>query len=433
MARIDSVYNYYIATYANKEVSRYDSHKKSDLRKVYNQIIKSNKESPLYKIPDAENVKRYAIDIKENARSLKNVVASLADQYGVFEDSFQKKVAVSSDESKVGVSYIGDGNEDTKSENFNVSVQRLATPQINLGNYLKDDVLTLRPGSYSFDLSTLSAAYEFQYNVNSDETNLDILQKLARLVNSSDLGITAAVHSDKEGASALSLTSVQTGLSDKEDYLFSISPDASAGSVEAMDILGINQVAEPAHNSVFTLNGHSHSSLSNTFSINNVFELTLKDVTESEDTVIGFKPNTDAIADNIRTLTDTYNNALSTAKSYTGSSASDGNRLQRDMAALSLHNYVALNSIGLMVDPEDGSISIDKDVLSEAVTEERAEQTFETLTQFRDSIGKKADAISINPMYYVNKIIVTYKNPGHNFATPYISSIYSGMILDDYV
>lgn len=433
MARIDnSVYNYYISTYANKEVSRYDSHKKSDLRRVYNEIVKTNKDAPLYKIPNVENVKRYAIDIKENARSLKNVVASLSDQYGSFADSFQKKVAVSSDDSKVGVSYIGDGNEDTNTENFNVSVQRLATPQINVGNYLKDDTLSIRPGSYSFDLNTRSAAYEFQYNVNADETNLDIIQKLARLVNTSDLGVTAEIYFDGEGSSALSLTSLQTGLSEKEDYLFSISPDASAGSTEAMQILGIDQVAEPAHNSAFTLNGKDLSSLSNTFSINNVFELTLKDTTDSEDAVIGFKPNTDAIADNIRTLTDTYNQVLSTAKSYTGSDASDGNRLQRDMAALSFHNYNALRSIGLMVD-EDGSISIDKDILSEAVTPDRADQTFETLTHFRDDIGKKADDISVNPMYYVNKVIVTYKNPGHNFATPYITSIYSGMILDDYV
>lgn len=46
MAKIDSAYAYYASTYANKEVSRYDSHKKSDLRKIYNRIIKTNKESP---------------------------------------------------------------------------------------------------------------------------------------------------------------------------------------------------------------------------------------------------------------------------------------------------------------------------------------------------------------------------------------------------
>ena len=36
MAKIDSAYAYYVSNYAHKEVSRYDSHKKSDLRKVYN-------------------------------------------------------------------------------------------------------------------------------------------------------------------------------------------------------------------------------------------------------------------------------------------------------------------------------------------------------------------------------------------------------------
>ena len=100
MARIDSAYNYYMSTYANKEVSRYDSHKKSDLRKVYNQIVKTNKESPLYKIRNMEGAKKYAIDIKENAKSIQNVVASLSDKYGSFADSLQKKVAVSSDQDK---------------------------------------------------------------------------------------------------------------------------------------------------------------------------------------------------------------------------------------------------------------------------------------------------------------------------------------------
>ena len=40
MARIDNAYAYYISTYAKKTVSRYDSHKKSELRKVYNEIVK---------------------------------------------------------------------------------------------------------------------------------------------------------------------------------------------------------------------------------------------------------------------------------------------------------------------------------------------------------------------------------------------------------
>ena len=70
MAIIDSAYQYYLSTYHHSTVSRYDTHKKSQLRDTYNRIVKINKESPLYKIKDVGNVAKYAIDIKENTKSL---------------------------------------------------------------------------------------------------------------------------------------------------------------------------------------------------------------------------------------------------------------------------------------------------------------------------------------------------------------------------
>ena len=47
---ISNVYHYYLKNYANKPPSRFDTHKKSDLRKVYNSIINLNKSAPLYKV-----------------------------------------------------------------------------------------------------------------------------------------------------------------------------------------------------------------------------------------------------------------------------------------------------------------------------------------------------------------------------------------------
>lgn len=64
MARIDAAYNYLLSTYGKATGSRYDSHKKSELRSLYNNIIKTNKESPLYKITQTGDVKEFAIDIK---------------------------------------------------------------------------------------------------------------------------------------------------------------------------------------------------------------------------------------------------------------------------------------------------------------------------------------------------------------------------------
>jgi flagellar hook-associated protein 2 len=457
MALIDSAYDYYVSNYVNKEVSRYDSHKQDDLRRISSRIVSANKDSPLYKIINPESAKRYAIDIKEHARTLLNVVDSLADSYGSFEDSFQKKVAISSDEDKIGVTYIGDGTEEDLSESYRIEIQRLAEPQVNTGSYLPDNECSIPPGSYSFDLDTTTSSYEFQYNVSPDETNLAVITKLARVVNSADLGITAKILDDRAGSSALSFTSVQTGLQDDEESLFAIFSDGSSGSIEAMDILGIDRISQPAHNSSFLVNGSKRESPTNTFTVNNEFELKLRKTTDSEGVTIGFKPNTDAIADNIQTLVDAYNATLQTAVSKSDSNettalshnknirranrrsivADDsprpaGSRLYRDMATLSRDQKLALEKVGLIVH-DDASISIDREILSASVTPECANDTFETLSAFRDSIGEKAQSISVNPMHYVSRIIVAYKNPGHNFATPYISSLYSGMLLDQYV
>lgn len=433
MGKIDSVYNYYMNTYANQEVSRYDSHKKSDLRKVYNKIVDTNKESPLYKILHVADAAKYAIDIKENARSIQNVVASLSDQHGGFSESFQKKVAESSDENIVSASYIGDGSETELTDSFNIEIKRLATPQVNTGNYLKNDDPSFAPGNYSFDLNTNLAAYEFQYHVEPGDTNRNVLDKLARLVNRAGLGITAEVLDNDEGASALSLTSKQTGLSAGEEHLFSISPSTNTESIKMMDLLGINNITASAENSLFLLNGKEHSSLSNTFMINNAFELTLNQVhEEGKSSTIGFKANTDAVADNIQSLVDAYNSMLQVSKEHSQNSRQQGKKLFDELSSISRNDRPNLEYIGLMVDP-DGSITVDRDLLSQAIQPDRSDATFGTLTRLKDSIEHRAENASINPMQYVNKIIVTYKNPGHNFATPYISSIYSGMLLDNFI
>ena len=47
---ISSAYDYYLSAYGTRQASRYDSHRKEDLRNTVNKIKILNKESPLYKI-----------------------------------------------------------------------------------------------------------------------------------------------------------------------------------------------------------------------------------------------------------------------------------------------------------------------------------------------------------------------------------------------
>ena len=54
------------------------------------------------------------------------------------------------------------------------------------------------------------------------------------------------------------------------------------------------------------------------------------------------------------------------------------------------------------------------------------------IKSFAKALYQKSDQVSLNPMEYVDKTIVAYKNPGKNFANPYITSAYSGMMFNSY-
>ena len=435
MAKIDA-YAYYLSTYGQNRPTRYDSHKKSDLRKIYNAIVKTNREAPLYKLSGEDEVAKYAIDIKENAKAIQNVVASLSDSYGDFSDSFRKKVAISSDPEAVGVKYVGNGTETTELENFNIEVKQLSSPQINTGHMLKNDSLSIIPGKYSFDLNANYASYEFQFNVNPGETNLDVLRKLAGLVNRSSLGISATIKhgttEEGEPASALNLTSRQMGRSSDEP-IFTIKPGPTSESMHFLELLGIENITKQAENSRFRINGEEMQSLSNSFTINDTFELSLNKVSqEGQAAEISFKNDVEAVADNVMSLVNAFNGILKIAENSSAEATGDTNKLFNEMSSVSRSRRESLGEIGLDV-AENGTITLNKEQLEIAIQPEHADKTFARLSAFKNAIGAKADAVAINPMNYVNKVVVNYKNPSKTFTAPYFSSVYSGMMLDRYV
>lgn len=429
MAAIDTAYGYYLSTYANKSASRYDTHKKSELRNIYNTIVKINKESPLYKFQNTGDVQKFAIDIKEGARNIKNVVASLSDDDDI-GTAFQKKIAFSTQENIVTANYIGTSKQAEAMDNFEIEVRQLAKPQINLGTFMEKERLDLRPDTYAFDLETTSAAYEFQFNVTSSSTNYDVQKKLADLISNAGINLQGSVIEDEQGRSALKIESGNTGRNRNEDFLFNITPQGNRNSMTALHVLGIDYISQPSQNAEFLLNGEERSSFTNTFSINNAFELTLHGISEEGNpATIGFKANIDAIADNIQTLVDSYNVVIQTADKYADTQQTT--RLFRDIssAAFALQNH--LEPLGLMVDSH-GEISIDKALLEEAVNVEDPSESFSVLNDFKNLLNEKATNASLDPMKYVDKIVVVYKNPQKTLVTPYVTSIYSGMMMDRY-
>lgn len=430
MAAIDTAYSYYLSTYASKSASRYDTHKKSELRNIYNTIVKINKESPLYKFQNTGDVQKFAIDIKESALNIKNVVASLSDDDDISK-AFQKKIAYSTQEDIVTANYIGTNQQAEDMSSFTIEVLQLAKPQINLGAFLDKGRLDLRPDTYSFDLETNSAAYEFQFNVAPTDSNYTVQQKIANLITNAGISLQGSIIEDEEGRSAIQIESGATGRNLGEEYLFNITPQGNHNSMTALQVLGINHISQPSQNAEFLLNGTERSSFTNTFSINNAFELTLHSISEEGNpATIGFKANIDAIADNIQTLVDSYNGIIETADKYSESQHQSA-RLFHDMSSAAFALQNDLEALGLMVDSH-GEISVDKALLAEAVDTEDSDESFYVLNDFKNLLDEKATNASLDPMKYVDKVVVVYKDPDNTLTTPYITSIYSGMMMDRY-
>ena len=428
---INNVYNYYLSTYAGKQLTKYDSHKKSDLKDIYNNIVNISRKSPLYLINNTEEVHKRAIDLKETARDLKNIVSafdSSIDQNGIYG----KKIAASDNENILEVKYISD-NEEPSTPSLEIRVNKLASPQINTGEHLPDTICKLRPGSYTFDMHIASNTYEFQFNINKGDTNTDIQKKIARLFNRSGIGVDANIIDSPSGNKALEIRSQATGVVEFTGETFTISPGKDENSKKLIKYFGLDNITNMPENASFNINGINETSSTNTFTVNKEFEITLKDVTSEDDNPvhITFKQDAETLIDSTSELTNGYNNILTLVKDKADNSY-EANKLANEIQSIIKRNRSELESCGIMID-NNGYLSIDKAVMSQAAEEDGIESIYRSLSDFKENILNKANHISIDPMNFVNKTLISYPNPVRSYANPYVTSIYTGMMYNGYV
>lgn len=427
---LNTVYNHYLTTYARGSVSKYDTHKKSELRSIYNSIVKLNKESPLYILDTSQASREFVVGLKEEARQLHNTIASL----GGLEEAelLNKKVAYSTNEDIVSAQFIGSYSDNAEIPSYQLEVRSLASPQINLGKFLPSDKPALSPDAYSFDININNLSYEFQYNINEGDTNKLVQERLARLISGANIGVEGDVYHDGNGNSALRLTSSASGNLSGKDFIFTVSDEHSSKASGSVAYLGIGETSRMASNAVFLINGTERSASSNHFTLEKTYELTLNGISpeEGQTATIGVKNDTESLHENINLLAGAYNSFLRTASEYTETHHKSSN-LVNEMKGITAYYRNALDSAGLSVQ-EDGSISVDKNVVNQALTSDNVKETFSSVIHFTNSVLRKTGQISLNPMQYVDKTIVAYKNPGKNYATPYITSAYSGMMFNSY-
>ena len=442
---ISSVYSYYLAQYGHKTNSKYDTHTKAQLKNTYGRVLKSNSQTPTYKADMSEAAQKYAIDLKENARELSNIANELSGSDG--HGMVFKKSAVSDNPDAVTATFIGDSSsaDDTS---LDIEVRQLATSQINTGHYLQPNSRTVKPGDYSFDLNINNLTYEFQFNVDEEESNSDIQNKLARLINRSNIGLNASVSEDSLGNTALNIESDMTGVSVIKPTIFNIRPNNDIQTdnpdfVEGFDeptmekntnfieTYGLDRVTQYPSNAIFSVNGEERSSASNDITINKTFAISFHNTTDKPAT-ISLKDDADSITESITELVSGYNRLVSIAADKENDKFEGNAKLKKEFSRIMKAYQPQLERNGLTVSDE-GSLEVNKVVIQKAASDGTLSDVFNALDSFKKSIQRKADDISINPMNYVNNKIVAYKNPHKPVNDPYNLSAYSGMMFNGYI
>lgn len=425
---ISSVYSYYLSQYGNKSNSKYDSHTRTQLKNTYSKVVKINSQTPVYKLDLSTAAQKYAIDLKEHARALENITEDLSD--GADGTMTFKKSAVSSNASAVNASYITDFGAASNDESFDINVKQLACSQLNTGNYLQPRSKHIKPGEYSFDLSINDVIYEFQFKVDNSETTNNIQNKIARLINRSNIGLTANIKEDSLGNTAINIESESTGINETTPVIFSIKSD-DANNQPLIDTLGLDRVTQYPANAIFDVDGDERSSMSNSITINKAYDVKLSKVTE-EPVTISLKADADSIVESLNELVAGYNNLISVTNDENNNHFQGTEKLQNEIASIARSYKKQLADSGLSLN-KDGTISADKEVIINADNKDALSHIYESLNSFKNSIKEKAENIALNPMDYVNNKIIAYKNPLRSFPDPYNLSAYTGMMFNGYI
>lgn len=415
----NNIYNHLGATLVPKK--RNTTHKSSELKELYTKMAKYNKNSPLYLLSMNESKVSRMIDIKEAAITLRDSAEIFAD---TDSPMYKKKLFHSEDDTYISGSIRGNDLSDIPDE-LTVSVKELAKGQINTGKYLDKNELNIAPGRYSFRIESIDGDSEHNFTVNPDDTNYDLQKKLVDSINNKAPGIKASIVDDGSSA-AIMLASKETGSPSTADGLnFSLSRDEASSIIN--DIFGLDNVSEYPGNSVFTINGDEHTSTSNNISINQTLELDFHKATGS-DIKISLVPDTSELKEQLGAFVDAYNNLVDLGKN--GDSSIGRSNLLNDISGLVRKHTSELKRAGITVD-DTGHLIQEKDT-SQGADISSFSELFDKLSTFKSDVDATAQKLTLDPMAYINKLIVTYPNTNNKQGATYTQSLYSGLMFNNY-
>jgi len=418
MLNLNHVYNYYSSQITQtRNNQRVQANKRNDLKTVYNNMVKENQNSPFYKFTFSDANQAFAIGIKEAALALESESRLLSE--GSEQQTHMKAV---SDNEHVGSASLVNSNYGDLPEQLSIQVDSLATPQTNVGTYFPSNEASIPKGDYSFGIAVGRNQYTFRLKVNEGDTNQQLLRNLAGSINENNIGIRAALRNNRsEGTTALVLHSEAIGKPNNGDLFFQF--DEAYLEDDITSLLGIDHIESLPTNAEFYINDTLHSSISNRISLNHAVDIDL--LAKSDEPIqVRLVPDERKAADQIKTFLDSYNQLVDIARNGNQKGAT---KLFRDITGIANRHKNEIEAAGLTI-TEDGYLAQEQDVNPLKLQELFDEKN----SSFRKDIARTTEKMTLNPLHYIDKVVVTYPNTNTNYPNPYYPSKYSGLLFNDY-
>lgn len=424
-----NVYNYYMQDYVSRS-PLYSTHKKRELHDIYKNIVKLSASEPLYKIELSESKQAAALSIKESALFLKDVSHRLQDTPLLHTAGL---LSSAPDTVEAALLHRMDLGEFEKDASYEIEVSALAKGQHNVGTLLSTDETPLTEGSYSFTVSLGYDSYSFRFQVAAGSKAFDLQSKLSDFINKTDIGLEAQVSLNKElHISRMELSAKKTGTFGKSS--FSIEDTSMPEGVEKgiVEILGLSHKASAAQNARYTVNSVPYEATENTVLFSDTMQFTLHSVTEAPVTI---RPIADrsAVYEALEEFTVSYNRLVKAGKDAVSENKSSA-FLLRGLSHLVATHYSSLDAVGIAAN-EEGYLILDTAKAETAAIEGDAEYVFRKNGSFLGALDSRLENIVLHPMRYVDKKLVAYPNPSAPISdrtSPYTTSIYSGMLFNNY-
>ncbi|MCH5272883.1 MAG: flagellar filament capping protein FliD [Lachnospiraceae bacterium] len=424
-----NVYNYYMQDYVSR-TPYYSAHKRRELRDIYKNIVKLSASEPLYKVELSESKQAHALSIKESALLLKDTAYKLQDSPLLHTAGL---VSDNTDSVSASLLHRMDLSEFEKDASFEVEVSTLAAGQSNIGLLLPSDEPPLPEGSYSFTVSLGHDHYAFHFNVTGEASAFDLQTKLSDFINKTGIGLEAQVSFNRElGLSRMDLSAKRIGIFGKSSFSLEDTEMPDIAEKGLVEVFGLNQMASPATNAHYTVNGVSYESSENTAVFSDTMLLTFRSATKEPVTIRPVADHT-SVYEALAEFTNSYNYLVQAGKNAAQENKSSA-FLLNGLTHLIASHYSALNSVGIASN-EDGYLTLDSEKAKNAALFGDAEVVFRQDASFIKALNARLETIALNPMKYVDKKLVTYPDPTAPImqkTSPYTTSIYSGMLFNNY-